>query len=86
MLSPENVYLCAKLGQYIIKLMFTMRKKLLLVLAMLVPLIGFSVEKQKTASVRWGTFNIRFKNTGDDKAGNSSCRRFSRLLATVQPW
>ena len=29
-----------------------MRKKLLLVLAMLVPLIGFSVEKQKTASVR----------------------------------
>ena len=54
MLSPENVYLCAKLGQYIIKLMFTMRKKLLLVLAMLVPLIGFSVEKQKTASVRWG--------------------------------
>ncbi len=45
--------------------MFTMRKKLLLVLAMLVPLIGFSVEKQKTASVRWGTFNIRLKNTGD---------------------
>ena len=42
-----------------------MRKKLLLVLAMLVPLIGFSVEKQKTASVRWGTFNIRLKNTGD---------------------
>ena len=41
-----------------------MRKKLLLVLAMLVPLIGFSVEKQKTASVRWGTFNIRLKNTG----------------------
>ena len=64
MLSPENVYLCAKLGQYIINLMFTMRKKLLLVLAMLVPLIGFSVEKQKTASVRWGTFNIRLKNTG----------------------
>ena len=35
-----------------------MRKKLLLVLAMLVPLIGFSVEKQKTASVRWATDGI----------------------------
>lgn len=59
-----------------------MRKKLLLVLAMLVPLIGFSVEKQKTASVRWGTFNIRLKNTGDDKAGNDGISVAIALLAT----
>ncbi len=84
MLSPESVYLCAKLGQYIIKLMFTMRKKLLLVLAMLVPLIGFSVEKQKTASVRWGTFNIRLKNTGDDKAGNGWNIRRDRVAGYIK--
>ena len=61
-----------------------MRKKLLLVLAMLVPLIGFSVEKQKTASVRLGTFNIRLKNTEDDKAGNGWNIRRDRVAGYIK--
>ena len=51
---------------------------------MLVPLIGFSVEKQKTASVRWGTFNIRLKNTGDDKAGNGWNIRRDRVAGYIK--
>lgn len=48
-----------------------MKKKLLLVLAMLVPMMCFSEKKPETndAQLRWGTFNIRLKNNGDSKLG-----------------
>lgn len=48
-----------------------MKKKLLLALAMLVPMMCFSEQKPETndAQLRWGTFNIRLKNNGDSKLG-----------------
>ena len=41
----------------------------LLALMMLVPLICFPAQKQETAKLRWGTFNIRLANDGDEQAG-----------------
>ncbi|MBO7119092.1 MAG: endonuclease/exonuclease/phosphatase family protein [Bacteroidaceae bacterium] len=41
----------------------------LLALMMLVPLICFPAQKQETAKIRWGTFNIRLANDGDEQAG-----------------
>ncbi len=48
-----------------------MKKKLLLVLAMFVPMMCFSEKKSETndAQLRWGTFNIRLKNNGDSQQG-----------------
>ena len=48
-----------------------MKKTLLLALAIILPLLSFSAEKpaKENAHLRWGTFNIRLKNTGDDKEG-----------------
>ena len=52
-----------------------MKKYLLLVLVMLVPVMvsGQSSmvndKKQASAKIRWGTFNIRLQNDGDEKAG-----------------
>lgn len=46
-----------------------MKKLLLLMLAVFMPLLScFAVEPEST-SLRWCTFNIRLKNDGDDKAG-----------------
>ena len=36
---------------------------------MLLPLICFPAKKQETAKLRWGTFNIRLQNDGDEQAG-----------------
>ena len=46
-----------------------MKKNLFLMLLMLVPLVCFSARKQESVKLRWGTFNIRLQNDGDDKAG-----------------
>ena len=46
-----------------------MKKQLLLVFALLLPLICFPAKKQETAKLRWGTFNIRLQNDGDEQAG-----------------
>jgi len=52
-----------------------MKKYLLLLLVMLVPVMvsGQSSmvndKKQASAKIRWGTFNIRLQNDGDEKAG-----------------
>ena len=46
-----------------------MKKYLLFLLVMLVPMMCFSVKKQEPAKVRWGTFNIRLQNDSDEKAG-----------------
>ena len=46
------------------------KKSLLLVLAMLVPLMSnCKIVKSSNCSVRWCTFNIRLQNDGDEKAG-----------------
>ncbi|MBQ6190719.1 MAG: endonuclease/exonuclease/phosphatase family protein [Bacteroidaceae bacterium] len=46
------------------------KKSLLLVFAMLVPFVSqCKTAKPANCSVRWGTFNIRLQNDGDDKAG-----------------
>ena len=49
----------------------TMKKQLLLLLTVLMPLMCLSAGKQKSepAKLRWGTFNIRMKTPVDDKDG-----------------
>ena len=47
-----------------------MKKQLLLVLVMLIPLMGNCQKVESSnCSLRWGTFNIRLQNDGDEKAG-----------------
>ena len=47
-----------------------MKKHLLLVLVMLIPLMGNCQKVESSnCSLRWGTFNIRLQNDGDEKAG-----------------
>lgn len=47
-----------------------MRKYLLLILALLMPVMASSkLFKSKACQVRWGTFNVRLKTVVDDKAG-----------------
>ncbi|MBQ8454043.1 MAG: endonuclease/exonuclease/phosphatase family protein [Bacteroidaceae bacterium] len=46
-----------------------MKKSLILLLTMLLPMMCFSAPKEKTAKLRWGTFNIRLKTTIDDEKG-----------------
>jgi len=52
-----------------------MKKTLFLVIAMLMPIMfdspssTLNAKRQKTTKLRWGTFNIRLQNDGDEKAG-----------------
>ena len=46
-----------------------MKTRLLLLLAMLPAMMCFSAPKEKTAKLRWGTFNIRLQTPVDDKEG-----------------
>ena len=47
-----------------------MKKTLFLMLAMLVPLMSnCKINKSSSCTLRWGTFNIRLQNDGDEKAG-----------------
>ena len=47
-----------------------MKKQLLLVFVMLIPLMGNCQKVESSnCSLRWGTFNIRLQNDGDEKAG-----------------
>ena len=52
-----------------------MKKQLILLLAMLVPMMCLATktfpnkEDNGSAQIRWGTFNIRLQNSGDEKAG-----------------
>ena len=46
-----------------------MRKSLILLLAVMLPLVCLAAPKGKSAKLRWCTFNIRLKTTVDDKEG-----------------
>lgn len=47
-----------------------MKKQLFLLLAILMPLMSnCQIVKSSNCSIRWGTFNIRLQNDGDEKAG-----------------
>ncbi len=61
-----------------------MKKYLFLLLAMLMPLSGFSARKQKTAQIRTCTFNIRLQNDGDDKAGYGWSVRRDRVTNYIK--
>lgn len=63
-----------------------MKKSLLYMLALLLPLavLAQSTVTEEKAQLRWGTFNIRNKNSGDDKAGWGWDVRRSRVADYVK--
>ena len=61
-----------------------MKKNLFLMLMMLVPLVCFSTRKQEPAKLRWGTFNIRLQNDGDEQAGYGWSVRRDRVADYIK--
>ena len=59
-----------------------LKKSLLLVFAMLLPLVANC--KSDTCKLRWGTFNIRLQNDGDEKAGYGWSVRRDRVADYVK--
>ena len=66
------------------------KKKLFLVIAFLVPMMCLAVEKSPlkedggSAHLRWGTFNIRLQNSGDEKAGYGWSVRRDRVADYIR--
>ncbi|MBO4550785.1 MAG: endonuclease, partial [Bacteroidaceae bacterium] len=62
-----------------------MKKYLLLLFALMVPLMS-NCKNVKTSNtkVRWGTFNIRLQNGGDDKAGVGWSVRKDRVAKYIK--
>lgn len=62
-----------------------LKKHLLLLLVMLMPLVSNSeVVKPAGCSLRWGTFNIRLDNVGDEKAGYGWSVRRDRVADYIK--
>ena len=61
-----------------------MKKHLLLLLTFIVSIMCFSAGKQETAKIRWGTFNIRLQNDGDEKAGYGWSVRRDRVADYIK--
>ena len=61
-----------------------MKKYLLLLLAILMPMMCFSAKKQVPTKLRWCTFNIRLQNDGDEKAGYGWSVRKDRVANYIK--